>query len=323
MQRALHRGSARSGVLLAVALALAAGNAAAQSDPVAEARAHFEAGASALERSDYATAARELEASLQLRRSHVVQVNLAQAYLGLERLVDAQRAFARGLLEGQGRWNEEQLIELRDTVARLEARLASVRLRHLGAMARVSVDGAEVALVSEELWLTPGTHRIVVTQPGFATVERSFTVAAGQSESWSPGLRPFAAVVIERREQRFLAPPRPPLGPPLAVLVAGAAMLGAGAGLALAGATGPDGCSHDSPFVIGCLYGTTPERLAEANTNLALSYASVPLLAVGGALSLLGTAWLSVNVTRGRAPPIAVPVTPVARALPFHFAWSF
>lgn len=175
------------------------GGALAQGDPVAEARAHYEAGVAALGRDDGDSAVRELEASYRLRRSHVVGANLARAYQLLGRLVDARSALVQAISEGQGRWNAEQLARLRDDLARVEAQLGHVRLRLLDPSARVLVDGHETEVVGEELWMTPGSHRLAVRRAGYLPASRTIEVRAGQGELWAVEQQPEPSLSAPRR----------------------------------------------------------------------------------------------------------------------------
>lgn len=154
---------------IATVIALAALPALAQTAPqsappavMAEARALFEQGVAAADAGRYADAVTAFERSLQLRASPVVLHNLAMAYRGVGRLLEAIATFER-FLASPGRASRETIAEMTRNLESARAEVPELRFEVSPPDARVTVDGRVVASLSEPLRLDPGRRVVEVT----------------------------------------------------------------------------------------------------------------------------------------------------------------
>src|SRR5690606_28214609 len=117
---------ARVGLSILLSLSISAASAHAQDHEAA--RQHFEEGVRLLEDSRFAAAARELEASLELRDSPSALYNLALAYRGLGRYKKAIELFQRFLKSADDPELARMRTSVEEELSELEAGLARLTL---------------------------------------------------------------------------------------------------------------------------------------------------------------------------------------------------
>jgi hypothetical protein len=145
------------GVTLAALLHAAVAGA---QDVTREARALFEQGVAASDGGRYADAVQLFERSMQLRASPVVLRNLAIAYRGVGRLIDAARAFEQYFANPGARATPEDLAQLRAEFEGIVRDIPELRFEVSPGAATLSVDGRAVSDRTAALRIDPGTHVI-------------------------------------------------------------------------------------------------------------------------------------------------------------------
>jgi tetratricopeptide (TPR) repeat protein len=189
-------------IALALALALELASAAAfvrAQDARAEAHAHFERGVQQAAAREYARALESFEAAYRLGPHPATLYNIGLAFIALDRSADAASALRRYLRDATAE-PEAKRARAQAQLDRLLPTLGLVQLSIDPAGARVRVDGRPVDR-TEQLLLTPGTHRVQVSLPQHAGEERALVVAAGTSQTLALTLarvrKPSAAAAAE------------------------------------------------------------------------------------------------------------------------------
>src|SRR5260370_32845299 len=144
--------------VLALTLAAASSNAAAQSDSRTEARVHFEKGVSAFVERRYSDAAQEFDLAYAISPAFQVLYNIGQVNVALERHVLAVRAFEAYLTNGGS-------AILSDRRSQVEAELEKQRAFVGRLKLNVWPQGADVSLDGEPLGRSPVNTPVVVA-PG-------------------------------------------------------------------------------------------------------------------------------------------------------------
>ncbi|MDP3274976.1 MAG: PEGA domain-containing protein [Deltaproteobacteria bacterium] len=131
-----------------------------------QARTTFERGIEALNDSQFATAASAFEESFRLNPVPVVLFNLAFAYRGLGRHLDAVSTLDR-FLANPGNTPEERQQDARTEQARLRASIVRLTVRCAPEDCLVRVDGHEPSRENGAMLLDPGRHGIDVSREGY------------------------------------------------------------------------------------------------------------------------------------------------------------
>ncbi|MSP59829.1 MAG: PEGA domain-containing protein [Myxococcales bacterium] len=127
-----------------------------------DARVLFDQGVRAADGGRYAEAVTSFERSHKLRPSPVVLHNLALAYRGVGRLLDAIDAFERYLANPSARATPQSLAEIQSQLAAVRREVPEVALELRPAAARVLVDGREIPSLTAPLRMNPGRHAVEV-----------------------------------------------------------------------------------------------------------------------------------------------------------------
>jgi hypothetical protein len=188
------RAKASAGVVLFVGVALTgASHAQARRQapvpvPTAEelaAREAFGRGVHALDESRFAEAAAAFEQSYSLNPAPVAQFNLAFAYRGLGRHLDAIATLER-FLQSPGNTPADRVQAGRVELESLRATIARLRVTCVPSTAAVLVDGRPATVTDDgAILLDPGRHAVELSRDGFRPQRREIVLAPGANESLS------------------------------------------------------------------------------------------------------------------------------------------
>ncbi len=130
----------------------------------------------------------------ELEPRPVVLYNIGQANVLLGRPVEAADAFQRFLAEGGTSIDPKQRLAVEQELSRQLARIASVVIDVAPPGAEVRIDGVLVgrAPLDGPLRLAVGAHRLSLSLIGYQNIERSLSLAGGDSKSLSFELIPEA-----------------------------------------------------------------------------------------------------------------------------------
>jgi hypothetical protein len=181
---------------LALALCLlchAPAAALAQTDPRADASAHFERGTDLFNEGRYDAALAEFERAYEIAPALPVLYNLGRVHAELGHPVASAHAFERYLSEGGDTLPRARRTEVEQALARQRDRIGHLRVEANVEGAIVSVDGSDVATtpLASPIEVGSGTHSVGVRAPGYEGVTRDVSIA-GTVE---------ASVVVELRRE--------------------------------------------------------------------------------------------------------------------------
>jgi hypothetical protein len=166
------------------------------------ARTLWQEGREALSKRDYTTAADRFTRSDSLFHAPTSLLGLAQAQVGLGKLVSAAETYNRLLRDPLPPGAPPAFIKALDAaraeLAALSPRIPYVTIRVMGpgaAVAQVSVDGIAVpsAALGVRRAIDPGQHRIQAEAPGHAPAVATLTIAEGKTETVTVEPKPLAA----------------------------------------------------------------------------------------------------------------------------------
>ena len=149
-------------------------------DPKEQARLHFQKGIESYTDGDYRAALIEFERAYALHPTYRLLYNLGQVAYELRDYTATERYFKQYLEEGKDEIPADRRAEVEQDLARVRARIASVRLVTNQPGARLFVDDKEVGRAPLGPYrLSAGQHRIQAQQTGFSPVARVVEVAGG------------------------------------------------------------------------------------------------------------------------------------------------
>lgn len=177
--------------LALVVVLTAASSAAAQTDPRAEASAHFERGTDLFNEGRYDAALAEFDRAYEIAPALPVLYNLGRVHAELGHPVEAARAYERYLSEGGDTLPAARRTEVEQALARQRDRIGHLRVEANVEGAIVSVDGNDVATtpLAEPIEVGSGTHSIGVRAPGYERVTRDVSIAGTVEASLRVELR--------------------------------------------------------------------------------------------------------------------------------------
>lgn len=183
---------------LILALSLGAGIVHAQDGDIEEARANFNRGVELYGQSDYQGALAAFQEAYRIRPHPAVRVNMANCYDHLSRPVEAIFHFEHYLSEMGRNAPAPQRREVEQALTSLRQRVGRVALHVAPDGATVRIDDAEERRtpVLEDVVLTAGTHRVVVSLNGYRTETRTIDVTGGREVSFDLRLERGAAPTI-------------------------------------------------------------------------------------------------------------------------------
>jgi tetratricopeptide (TPR) repeat protein len=170
------------------------------------AKGHYASGKSYYQQGRYRDAIREFKAALRLSEKPGLYYNIALCW---ERLGNLQKAieYRRKYLKALPNASDAQQVKLQIASLKERLRATSVVLKGGPAGAEVRLDGKSMGKLplKEPISVRPGSHKIVVTKPGYERFKSVVGVSAGQSLE--------VQVEMEKKE-RALPPPRRPVARP-------------------------------------------------------------------------------------------------------------
>jgi hypothetical protein len=184
---------ARRTVTIFLAATLLASVAPAQSHEI-EADQHFTRGVSALKRGEVDGAVLEFEAAYQASPRFEVLFNLGQAYGLTGRLVEAWETLRRYLEDAGDRIDPTRREQVETTVKLYERLTASVMVDTPEPGTVVTIDGRPIQ-TGRSVRLLAGTHALVATRPGCATLVRTLELKPGVETKIALTLEPERALV--------------------------------------------------------------------------------------------------------------------------------
>lgn len=175
----------RSGWVVALGLVLSRPVLAADPDPTAIARQHFERGYAAVQRGEVDVAVAEFERAYAASPKPSVLFNLGQAYASAGRAVEAVETLGRYLELAGDAVPAERRALVESLVAYHSRSLGEVTLDALPQGSQVTLDGRAVgtAPLKGAIRLARGTHALVVSRPGYESALRYLDVRAGERAS--------------------------------------------------------------------------------------------------------------------------------------------
>jgi len=174
-------------------LGVAAGPAQAASDSkTAQASAHFQRGVQLYKQRNFDAALAEFEKSYELAPDYHLLFNLAQVQLERHDYVAAIKRFREYLQVGEGQIDATRRSEVEQEIARVSDLVAEVSFVVTPEGTQISLDGLELgsAPLGAPIVINSGVHRVLLSKPGFATVQQTLTVAGGESPRVVVALRP-------------------------------------------------------------------------------------------------------------------------------------
>jgi hypothetical protein len=167
-------------LLLLLALVTIEGAAAAdQPAPRAkEASRAFSEGSQLFEKGDYVGAALAFERAHRLRPHFSVLCNIALCHERLGNMIKAGSFFRRCLAEGAAKTTEAEAI--RNSIKRVEERVAWAEVSSPGAGGTVYVDGEPIGQAPRRLPLNPGSHVLEVRRANAEPVRATLLVRGGE-----------------------------------------------------------------------------------------------------------------------------------------------
>lgn len=174
-----------------------------------EARKHYGAGMAKLEAKDYAGALAEFQAANALIPSPQAQEKIALSYDGMNDVANAIAAYEKFIEMAKDKPKLANDAETaRKRIEALKQAPVTVKVTSDPGSASVEVDGeAQMGATPLEIKLTPGTHKVKVSAPGYESIEREVEVKAG--ESMDP-----MSFTLAKSEETAAPPPPPPVAPP-------------------------------------------------------------------------------------------------------------
>lgn len=182
-------------VLLCLGLAGAPARAGNDSSKTAQASTHFQRGVQLYKQRSFDAALAEFEKSYELAPNYHLLFNLAQVQLERHDYVAALKRFREYLQTGDAQVEAARRTEVEQEIARISDFVAEVSFIVTPEGAQVSLDGVELgtAPLAAPVVINSGVHRILLSKPGFTTVQQTLTVAGGDSPRVVVTLRPAQA----------------------------------------------------------------------------------------------------------------------------------
>jgi len=145
-----------------------------------QARSHFEQGVEFYAEGDYRAALIELQRAYELHRTYKLLYNLGQVAYELRDYAGAERFFRDYLAKGGNELSPERRREVKQELARLRSRVASLRVTTSQPGATIRVDDHVVMHPEGSVRVSAGRRVIRAEAPGYAPVERVIDVTGGE-----------------------------------------------------------------------------------------------------------------------------------------------
>ncbi|HTU63018.1 MAG TPA: PEGA domain-containing protein [Polyangiales bacterium] len=149
-------------------------------ETLSKARSHFEQGVEFYAEGDYRAALIELQRAYELHRTYKLLYNLGQVAYELRDYAGAERYFRDYLAKGGNELSPERRREVKQELARLRNRLASLRVNTSQPGATIRVDDHVVVHPEGLVRVSAGRRVIRAEASGFSPVERVIDVTGGE-----------------------------------------------------------------------------------------------------------------------------------------------
>lgn len=181
-------------------LSVALPSRAAEPSVKAQASAHFERGVELAKEAAYAEALIEFSRAYELSPHYSTLYNIAQAYVGLGKPVQAVDALKRYLAEGGAQIGIDRRRAVEAELVKQFARTATLTIEVDAANAEVSIDGEVVGQspLSAPVRVAIGVHRVSARLENGVTREQSITVAGEEQHTLRLELTPGAPSLSPR-----------------------------------------------------------------------------------------------------------------------------
>ncbi|HET8934615.1 MAG TPA: tetratricopeptide repeat protein [Polyangiales bacterium] len=163
------------------AAAFAADSPGVDADTMLKARAHFEQGVEFYSEGDYRAALIELQRAYELHRTYKLLYNLGQVAYELRDYAGAERYFRDYLAKGGEELSPERRREIKQELARLRSRVATLRVSANQPDATLRVDDHVIQHPQGEMRVSAGRRVVRGDKAGFSPVERVVDVTGGES----------------------------------------------------------------------------------------------------------------------------------------------
>jgi PEGA domain len=179
-------------VLLCLGLAGGPALAGNDSSKTAQASTHFQRGVQLYRQRSFDAALAEFEKSYELAPDYHLLFNLAQVQLERHDYVAALKRFREYLQVGGAQIDATRRSEVEQEIERINDFVAEVSFVVTPEGTQISLDGAELgaAPLAAPIVINSGVHRVLLSKPGFTTVQQTLTVAGGDSPRIVVALRP-------------------------------------------------------------------------------------------------------------------------------------
>lgn len=149
------------------------------------ARKHYSEGTIKLDAKDYAGALVEFQAANELIPAPQAQEKIAICYDGMNEIPKAIAAYEAFIEQAKDKPKLAQDVErAKERIETLKRAPVPVNVVSDPPSAQVEVDGeAQMGATPLEIKLTPGTHKVKVSAPGFETIEKEVEVKPGAAMS--------------------------------------------------------------------------------------------------------------------------------------------
>jgi hypothetical protein len=156
-----------------------AGNA--HAEPRDEAAQHFERGLAHVDRREFDAAIAEFQKAYELSPHYSVKYNIGLAWESAERPSCAVDALERYLEQGGAQIRPDRREQVEALIRSSREKLGKIRVTLEPSNARLSLDGQVTTLDPQGIPADPGSHRVVVSAPGYVERTLAFDVRAGES----------------------------------------------------------------------------------------------------------------------------------------------
>ena len=167
---------------------------------------HMENGVKLFEDRNYDAARAEFRAAYEARPRANPLINIALAHKAEFNYPKAIEALETALAKHRDTMSAGDIKAAEGELKDMRALLARVKLTVSPASAKVTIDGEALpaAALEQPIPLGPGTHKIAASAEGFATIEKRFTVASGESTEIALALVPDQeTILIEAPDPRM------------------------------------------------------------------------------------------------------------------------
>lgn len=149
-------------------------------DTLLKARAHFEQGVEFYAEGDYRAALIELQRAYELHRTYKLLYNLGQVAYELRDYAGSERYFRDYLAKGGTELSPERRREIKQELARLRSRVATLRVTTNQPDATLRVDDHVIVHPEGEQRVSAGRRVLRAEKNGFSPVERVVDVTGGE-----------------------------------------------------------------------------------------------------------------------------------------------